>query len=134
MSMSLYEAAVNQIPPKSMEEMLKLPLYFAGQRIDGYVKLGDTVYAYSKELPPTPPMRSLYVFLMDMNGSVFPLVASHATKKYIKKVVGICVMEIKLLPNANYWYPQVIKDDENEVQQIVDFEDDSITSDISDEK
>lgn len=124
MAISLYEAAVNQTPPKTMEEMLKLPLYFAGQRVDGYVEIGDTVYAYSKEIPPQPQMRSMFVYLMDVNGCVFPMVGTHATKKHIKKVLGICVMEIKLLPNLNFRYPQQIKD-ENEVPQIVKFYDDS---------
>ncbi len=122
MSMSLYAAAASQT--KTMEEMLGLPLYFAGVRIDGYVKIGDTLYAYSKVIPAEPDMRSSYVFLMDWNGMVFPQVASHATKKYIKKILGICVMVIKLLPNQNYSYPHEIKDYENEVPHIADFEDD----------
>lgn len=125
MAMSLYEAATSQLPPRTMEEMLGLPLYFAGVRIDGYVKIGDTIYAYSKVIPPEPDVRSSYVFLMEWNGIIFPQIAMHATKKkYVKKILGICVMVIKLLPNQDYSHPLEIKDSENEEPLIVDFADD----------
>ena len=121
MSMSLYAAAAQE--NKTMEEKLGLPLYFAGVRIDGYIKIGDTIYAYCKDLPAIPKMRSLYAYLLEVDGNVFPHVAPHAQKRYIKKFLGICVMEIKLLPSTHFGFPQQIKE-ENEVPHIVDFEED----------
>ena len=121
MSMSLYAAATSQTPPKTMEEMLGLPLYFSGVRIDGYIEIGDTIYAYCKDIPAIPKMRSLYAYLLEVDGNVFPHVAPHVQKKYIKKFLGICVMEIKLLPSTHFGFPQQIKD-ENEIPHIVDFE------------
>ena len=103
MSMSLYAAAAKK--KQSMEQLLKLPLYFCGQRIDGYVLYFDTIYAFSADMPVIPPPRSLYVFhVKDAAGERDVIGAHRGVRKY-EYIRGICVFEIRLLPNKDYSPP-----------------------------
>lgn len=121
MAMSLYTAAANQ--KCSMEQLLGLPLYFCGQRIDGYVLYFDTIYAFSSDIPVLPPPRSLYVYhVKDALGERDIIAAKRGLRKY-DYIRGICVFEIRLLPNKDYSPPNhgiPTPDDPYEVAQWSD--------------
>ncbi len=92
--------ALAEIEKRTMEEIMQKPLWFAGRRIDGYMRQDDRLFAYSKDIPKYPPVRALYVFhvrTQTENGILeTDMVAMRRQVKTFEFIRGIVVFEMRL--------------------------------------
>lgn len=93
-STSLYAyARQNRV---TMEEVLGVPLYLLGKRIDGFVQYNGFIYAFDRETPKKPLKSCLYVFKTDKGVAL-----SRKSRLLNADRIGVCVAKIKLLQTEN---------------------------------
>ena len=81
------------------EQILKMPLYFAGRRVDGILEHFGEIYAYQKELPAIPPPGALFVAKGTKPDDTVVLTRLRKGATRIpENFIGIVTMQIRLLP------------------------------------
>ena len=78
------------------EQLLGMPLYFAGRRVDGILEHCGQIYAYQKEMPAIPPPGAL--FIAKSNDTVVLARLRKGVTSIPESFIGIVTMQIRLLP------------------------------------